>query len=150
MKKIFTFFAFICVIHVVSWAQKFDLTSTTFQKGDIYVITPKVFFDFNKAMIKPASYPTLDTLVSFLHQHPTIVIEIGTHTDERYSKQYSVRLDQKRSESIMKYLILKGIPKNRLSAKGYGESNLLIKNAKSEQEHAQNRRTELKIIEIKN
>ena len=83
-----------------------------------------------------------------LSDNPTIKIELGSHTDARATEIYNLRLSQKRAESAINYIVTKGITRERLSAKGYGESILIIPNAKTENEHQTNRRTEFKVVEI--
>ncbi|MNR02849.1 Outer membrane porin F precursor [compost metagenome] len=82
--------------------------------------------------------------------NPTIWIELGSHTDSRGKDNYNLDLSQKRAESAVQYIISRGINKNRLTAKGYGETQLLNKCANgvncTEEEHQLNRRTEFKIV----
>jgi outer membrane protein OmpA-like peptidoglycan-associated protein len=82
---------------------------------------------------------------------PNAVIEIGSHTDSTGTDDYNIRLSQRRSESVVKYLIDKGIPETRLLAKGYGESMPIDPNSNPDGSdnpagRQLNRRTELKII----
>ncbi len=82
--------------------------------------------------------------------NPTIWIELGSHTDSRGKDSYNLTLSQKRAESAVQYIISKGIDKNRITAKGYGETQLVNKCANgincSDEEHQLNRRTEFKIV----
>ena len=80
-----------------------------------------------------------------MKDNPSISIELSSHTDDRSSVDYNQDLSQRRAESAVVYIIDKGINKNRIIAKGYGESQLLITNAKNEEEHQINRRTEFKV-----
>ncbi|MEN3045450.1 MAG: OmpA family protein [Candidatus Hydrothermales bacterium] len=106
-----------------------------------------IYFDFNKATIRPESYPVLDSIALMLKENPTIIVEIGGHTDERGSKSYNKNLSQKRSESVRNYLFEKhGIELLRLIPVGYGEDFPVVKNAKTEEEHQLNRRVEFKIL----
>ena len=73
------------------------------------------------------------------------LLELSSHTDDRASVDYNQDLSQRRAESAVSYILSKGIDQNRISAKGYGESQLLIQNAKTEDEHQVNRRTEFKV-----
>ena len=107
-----------------------------------------IYYDLDKWDIRPDAALELDKLVQILIDNPTIKIELGSHTDSRSSDVYNQRLSQRRAESAVNYIASKGIDKARMSAKGYGESELLIKNAKTEEEHQTNRRTEFKIVEI--
>ncbi len=91
----------------------------------------------------------LDKLVDFLKDNPNITVELGSHTDTRATDEYNQDLSQRRAESAVKYLIQNGIDQERIKAKGYGETQLLVKDAQDEEEHQRNRRTEIKITGIK-
>ena len=108
-------------------------------------------YDVNNWEIRPEAAKELDNLVQILKDNPEIVVELGSHTDSRASEQYNLILSQKRAESAIEYIIIKGkISRNRITAKGYGETELLNKCGNdiicSEVEHATNRRTEIRII----
>jgi peptidoglycan-associated lipoprotein len=107
-----------------------------------------IYYDLDKWDIRADAAMELDKLVQTLTDNPQIKIELGSHTDARSSDIYNLRLSQKRAESAINYIVSKGIARERLSAKGYGESELIIKNAKTEDEHQTNRRTEFKVVEI--
>lgn len=110
----------------------------------------KIFYDLDKANIREEASTDLDKIVRFLVDNPTYKIEIASHTDSRGSDEYNLDLSQKRAQAVVDYLVRKGIDKNRLIAKGYGESKLVNKCSNgitcSEEEHQQNRRTEFTII----
>ncbi len=107
-----------------------------------------IYYDLDKWDIRPDAALELNKLVQILTDNPTIKIELGSHTDSRGSDIYNLRLSQKRAESAINYIVSKGISKERLTAKGYGETELIIENAKTEDEHQVNRRTEFKVLEI--
>ncbi len=107
-----------------------------------------IYYDLDKWDIRPDAALELDKLVQTLNDNPSIKIELGSHTDARATEVYNFRLSQKRAESAINYIVTKGIVRERLSAKGYGESELIVKNAKTEDEHQINRRTEFKVVEI--
>jgi len=86
--------------------------------------------------------------VQILKDNPGIRIELGSHTDSRASDIYNQRLSQRRADAAINYIVNKGISRERLEARGYGESELILENAKTEAEHQQNRRTEFKVIEM--
>ncbi|PSR03937.1 MAG: hypothetical protein BRD50_04885 [Bacteroidetes bacterium SW_11_45_7] len=119
------------------------------ERGKTYKLE-NVYFDLNKATLRPSSRKALDSLYLLLLDHPGIIIELSAHTDSRGNKEYNKNLSQKRAESCVSYLRKKGIPKERLKAKGYGESQLLNKCKDgvecSEEQHQKNRRTEFKVI----
>jgi peptidoglycan-associated lipoprotein len=82
-----------------------------------------IFFDLDKADLRPESMVSLDKLVETLNDNPNIVVELGSHTDSRASDAYNLDLSHRRAQSVVNYLIQKGISRERLVAKGYGESN---------------------------
>ena len=85
------------------------------------VLIENIFYDFNKATLRPESATALDELVGLLNENPNITIELSAHTDNRGSDQYNERLSQQRAESVVRYLIDHGIAADRLTPKGYGE-----------------------------
>lgn len=112
-----------------------------------------IYYDYNKWNIRPDAALELDKLVKILQDNPQIKIELGSHADCRGSDKYNMTLTQKRAQSAVDYIVSKGISKDRITAKGYGETKLLNRcddGVKcTEQEHQWNRRTEFKVIEIK-
>ncbi len=84
---------------------------------------PNIFYDFNKWDLRPESMVSLDKLVETLNDNPDVTIELMSHTDSRDTEEYNYDLSQKRAQSVVQYLIEKGIETERLSAKGYGESS---------------------------
>ena len=85
------------------------------------VMVENIFYDFDKATLRPESSVALDSLVDLLNQNPHITIELSAHTDYKGSDQYNERLSQLRAESVVRYLIQHGIAEDRLTPKGYGE-----------------------------
>ena len=85
------------------------------------VLIENIFYDFNKATLRPESQTALDELVKLLNENPNITIELSAHTDYKGSDQYNERLSQRRAESVVNYLIANGIAADRLTPKGYGE-----------------------------
>jgi len=84
---------------------------------------PNIFYDFNKWDLRPESMISLDKLVETLTDNPNVTIELMSHTDSRDTEEFNYDLSQKRAQSVIQYLIEKGIESARLSAKGYGESS---------------------------
>jgi peptidoglycan-associated lipoprotein len=84
---------------------------------------PNIFYDFNKYDLRPESMVSLDKLVETLNDNPNVTIELMSHTDSRDTEEYNYELSQRRAQSVVEYLIEKGIEPDRLSAKGYGESS---------------------------
>lgn len=123
--------------------------------ADIPVSLKNVFFDLAKATLRPESHVELNKLADFLKKNPTLKIEIGGHTDTRGDDKANLILSQNRADSVVGYLVGKGIDANRLSARGYGETKPIISDAdierlatekEKEAAHQENRRTEYKII----
>ena len=109
------------------------------------VVTLKnVFFDFDKADLKPESFVELDKLADYLKTN-SIRIEIGGHTDNQGTDEYNDRLSENRAKSVYDYLVSKGIPADRLQYKGYGRRVPVADNT-TEEGRAANRRTEFKIV----
>lgn len=116
---------------------------------DVEITLNNIYYDYDKWNIRKDAAQSLDTLVDILQKNPSINIQLSAHTDCRGSEQYNKNLSQKRAESVVEYLISKGINANRLTAKGYGESmpieNCVCERCTDEQ-HQKNRRTTFKII----
>jgi outer membrane protein OmpA-like peptidoglycan-associated protein len=85
------------------------------------VLIENIFYDFDKATLRPESATALDQLVKLLNDNPHITIELRAHTDYKGSDEYNERLSQRRAESVVNYLIEHGIAADRLTPKGYGE-----------------------------
>jgi OOP family OmpA-OmpF porin len=115
------------------------------------IVISNIYYETDKADLRPESTQSLDKeLVGLLLDNPQLIIEISSHTDEIGSNDYNLRLSQRRAESVVNYLISKGISKDKLKAKGYGETKPIATNATPEGRQ-KNRRTEFKIIgEIEN
>jgi peptidoglycan-associated lipoprotein len=117
---------------------------------DREIVIPNIYYDYDKTTLRPESFPVLDTLYSLFAENPTIVVEIGAHTDSRGSTEYNIILSQGRAASVVKYLVSKGIPAQRLKAVGYGESKPINKCVDgvecTEEEYQLNRRTTFKIL----
>ena len=85
------------------------------------VLIDNIFYDFDKATLRPESTEALDKLIVLLNENSNVTIELSAHTDNRGSDQYNERLSQRRAESVVNYLIEHGIAADRLSPVGYGE-----------------------------
>lgn len=86
------------------------------------VVIDNIFYDFDKATLRPESKKALDEMIKMLNDNPNVTIELGAHTDRKGTDQYNERLAQRRAQSVVDYLIAGGIEAARLDAKGYGES----------------------------
>lgn len=104
-----------------------------------------VFFDFDKSDLKAESFIELDRLAELLKKNATIKIEIAGHTDNKGDTKYNQILSQKRAESVVNYLLQKGIDKTRIVAKGYGETQAISPND-TEENKAKNRRIEVRVL----
>lgn len=87
------------------------------------VLIDNIFYEFGKARLLPSSAHALDSLVTMLNDNPNITIELSAHTDFRGSNEFNQKLSQQRAESVVNYLISKGIAADRLTPVGYGEEN---------------------------
>lgn len=128
-----------------------DLVLEKLAKKKIIAIE-NIYYDFDKWDIKSESEIELNHVVKILKGNP-ISIELGSHTDCRASDKYNAVLSQKRAQSAVDYIISQGIDSSRITAKGYGESQLINECSDgvscTEEQHQMNRRTEFKIIEVK-
>ena len=111
------------------------------------IILSNIYYDYNKATLRETSKIELNKLASMLLETPNIIIQINAHTDARGRLEYNLRLSADRATSVVNYLVYRGVDRSRLIAKGFGESILLIQNARSEDEHQANRRTTFKVID---
>lgn len=85
------------------------------------VLLENIFYEFDKASLTESSTASLDSLILLLEDNPNVTIELSAHCDYKGSEAYNQRLSQRRAESVVNYLIQKGIAADRLIAKGYGE-----------------------------
>ncbi|RIV27878.1 flagellar motor protein MotB [Fibrisoma montanum] len=111
-------------------------------------VLENIYYDLDKFNIRPDAAEELDKLVTILKDNPTLKIELSSHTDVRAPDAYNMRLSQNRAKSAVDYIVSKGVDADRMVAKGYGETQLVVKNAKTEEEHQRNRRTEFKILSL--
>ena len=86
------------------------------------VVIENIFYDFDKATLRPESKKALDEMIKMLNDNPNVTIELGAHTDRKGTDQYNEQLASRRAQSVVDYLIAGGIKADRLEAKGYGES----------------------------
>lgn len=109
------------------------------------VVLKNVFFDVNKAELKPESMIELDKVVQLMKDNPTLKIEINGHTDNVGKPADNLTLSNNRAKAVINYFLYKGVAADRLSSKGFGETKPVADNT-SEQGRAKNRRTELKVV----
>lgn len=139
------------------------------RKEIITMVIDNIYYDFNKANIRPDAAIELFKIVEFMRLNPDISIELSSHTDSRGSDKYNQALSQKRADSAVAYIVSKGIPETQITAKGYGEAKPLelvdslgnktvfndayiykLPKLQQEKAHDMNRRTEMRITNIKN
>ena len=123
---------------------------------DKSIVLENIYYDLDKANIRPDAALELDKLAIVLEDNPEIKIELSSHTDSRQTAAYNDDLSKRRAQSAVDYIISKGIDTDRLIARGYGESQLIISDdeinrhpteAAKEAAHQRNRRTEFKVTE---
>jgi outer membrane protein OmpA-like peptidoglycan-associated protein/tetratricopeptide (TPR) repeat protein len=117
--------------------KKFEIGST--------IVLRNIFFESDKSSIRSESQGELNRLIKLLKDNPDVKIELSSHTDDVGAEDYNMRLSFARSNSVVDYLIAKGISASRLIPKGYGESMPIDKND-TELGRQHNRRTEFKIL----
>ncbi len=117
----------------------------TLQENEISLKINNIYFDFDKYDLKPESYIELDRLYKFLSTNPGIKLQISAHTDSKGTEEYNMGLSQRRAESVVTYLLGRGIDPDRLIAKGYGETQPVADNS-TDEGRALNRRCEMKIV----
>jgi outer membrane protein OmpA-like peptidoglycan-associated protein len=110
------------------------------------IVLNNIYYDLDKADIRPDAAIVLDSLVQIMNDNPEIYVELGSHTDARQTDEYNWELSNRRANSAVRYIISRGIQESRIEARGYGETQLIIKDAKTEEEHQVNRRTEFKVL----
>lgn len=121
-------------------------------KKDKVIEFHNIYFDFGKATLKEESKEVLDRIVEVMNENPTLEIELSGHTDSQSSAGFNQKLSQQRADEAKNYIVSKGISESRIVAVGYGETRLL-NHCKdnvpcSEEEHAINRRIEVKVIKL--
>ncbi|GHV09487.1 cell envelope biogenesis protein OmpA [Bacteroidia bacterium] len=98
-------------------------------------VIDNIFYDFNKATLRPESQEALEELIKMLEDNPNVTIELSAHTDRIGSDTYNESLSQRRAQSVVDYLIKGGIETDRLTAKGYGKSMPATVTKKQAEQH---------------
>ncbi len=124
----------------------FDLTPIQTKSE---VILSNIYYDFDKASLRASSKIELNKLASMLRETPGVVIQINAHTDSRGGAAYNLKLSKARAQAVVDYLVSQGINPKRLVAKGWGEAQPLIPNARTDDEFQANRRTSFKILSLR-
>ena len=111
------------------------------------VILQPIYFEYNKSNITAEGAEELDKLVKVMNEYPNMIIDAKSHTDSRGADNYNLRLSDRRAKSTVQYIVSKGIAKNRITGSGMGETQPKVPCTEcTEEEHAQNRRSEFLII----
>lgn len=110
-----------------------------------------IYFDLDKAKIREDSKQVLGKVIAYMSRHPNVKIDIRSHTDSKSSQRYNLSLSERRANSTKDYLISKGVDADRLTAKGYGESQLVNHCSDgvscSKELHQENRRSEFVVVQ---
>jgi outer membrane protein OmpA-like peptidoglycan-associated protein len=122
------------------------------------IVLRNIFFDLDKYTLKPESKAELDRLYQLMTENPKLEIELSGHTDTQGSAEHNQQLSQNRAKAVVDYLVAMGIEAKRFQYKGYGESRPITSDAEigklatqveKDAAHANNRRTEIKILKEK-
>ena len=129
-----------------------DLTPEKVKNKKILNINP-IYFDLNKSNIRPDAALELDKVVDLMKKNPDIIVESRSHTDSRGKDGSNLSLSDRRAKSTVEYIISRGIDVDRISGKGFGETELLNECANfvkcTKAQHQMNRRTEFYIVDYK-
>ncbi|PPL04350.1 OmpA family protein [Parapedobacter indicus] len=125
------------------------LLEPVFEVGKTFELE-NIYYDFDKHNIRPDAAAVLDELVRTLRDNPTLRIELSSHTDSRGSDAYNLALSQRRAQSAVDYLVSRGIARDRMVARGYGETRLVNDCGNgvpcTREQHQANRRTEVTVL----
>ena len=128
------------------------LNMTRLGLGSVYELE-NVYYDLDKATLRPRGKQELDELVKIMERNTSITIELSSHTDSRATNEYNLDLSQRRAGTCYDYLVSRGILADRITPVGYGETNLknrCVDNVEcTEEQHQENRRTEIEVLTFK-
>lgn len=124
----------------------FDIYLQPLKKG-AHIVLEHIYFDVDKSTLRPESVQELERLVDILSDNPSLVVSIEGHTDSDATDSYNLRLSDRRSGSVVEYLINTGIQESRLLYQGFGESQPVAPNDSPENKQL-NRRTECRVVEF--
>ncbi len=132
-------------------ALKEDVFDTNLQGEDIIKINP-IYFNYDKSDIRPDAALELDKVVRVMQTYPDMIVQGGSYTDSRGRDQYNWDLSNRRAKATLQYIVEHGISPSRISATGYGETQLVNRCSNgvkcSDVEHQENRRTEFVVVKI--
>ena len=148
-------FAVTCCALAQTRPAAFKLTDSGFVQGSVFRGC-QILFDFDgKNDVRSESYPCLDSVADLMKKHPEIIWELGSHTDQRGSDTFNLKLSQARANQVVKYLVSVGVSDDNIVGVGYGESQLINNDeiikatslkADKEKLYQENRRTEFKVL----
>lgn len=124
--------------------QNYDFSIKRIPKEEIKI--DDIYYDYNSFTLRDESKPNLDKLVKLLEDTPDANIQLNSHTDERGKQPYNQQLSENRAKSVVDYLVSGGINPARLTFKGWGFAQPVVKGAKNDEEHQLNRRTTFRVI----
>jgi outer membrane protein OmpA-like peptidoglycan-associated protein len=113
-------------------------------QADSIIVLNEVLFETDRFQLKPAIYPKLDSVASFMDREPTLEIIISGHTDNTGTERHNLQLSQQRARAVAEYLLDKGIGSHRIQHNGYGSSKPVMNN-NSAAGRLKNRRVEMLI-----
>jgi outer membrane protein OmpA-like peptidoglycan-associated protein len=137
-----------------------DLSANTYMTKDVIeqivvdttkkmmIVMKDIFYEFDKFRLTESSKRELDNYVQYFYQYPNMQVEISSHTDSRGSDSYNLQLSNQRAKAVVEYFISRGVNSRQLLWHGYGETQLLLPYARTEEEHQANRRTVFKILKM--
>jgi outer membrane protein OmpA-like peptidoglycan-associated protein len=111
------------------------------------IVLNNIFFDFDKATLKPESAPELDRLIAMLKEKSTMEVEISGHTDNTGPAAYNMSLSERRAKTVVAYIVRGGIPKERLNVQFFGETKPTDTN-ETKEGRSKNRRVEFLILKL--
>jgi peptidoglycan-associated lipoprotein len=106
-----------------------------------------IYYDFGSVKLNDDSKASLDKLAKLLDDTPGATVQINSHTDEKGSYEVNMRVSEQRAKAVVDFLVAKGISKKRLSYKGWGFTQPVVKGATTEDDHQKNRRTTFQVLQ---
>lgn len=122
---------------------KLDPIEVTRVEENVQIVLNNIFFDFDKSVLKPESFPELNRIIDLMNERPSMTVEIAGHTDKIGTVQYNLGLSERRAKAVAKYLTGKGIAVDRISVVFFGKSRPI-----DPKNNAKNRRVEFKIVKL--
>lgn len=121
------------------------IRNITLTKKGASIVLEHLIFAQGKATISPESFPSLDEVAVMLKERPSIVVQLEGHTDNQGNEKLNLKLSQDRVDNVKKYIVSKGVTKDRVKTKAFGGSQPLVQ-GNSMEARAKNRRVEMRIL----